>query len=108
MINQTEIDLITSKCKTAQKDPWNHSGPTIIIPITIIEKLLQEIEYLTDKLENCDVTKAEKSTIEKCLKILDDYAHYVTTVPDQVVGQGITKNLALVEAQSLIKKELHY
>jgi hypothetical protein len=108
MINQTEIDAIKNKCKLAQNDPWNLSGPTINVPVVIIEKLLHEIEYLKEKLNNCDVTKAEKSTIEKCLNILDDYAHHVTTIPDQIVGQGITKNLALIEAQNLIKKELHY
>ena len=108
MINQSEINIIKDKCKTAQNDHWNLSGPTINVPVVIIEKLLHEIEYLKEKLDNCDVTKAEKSTIEKCLNILDDYAHHVTTIPDQIVGQGITKNLALVEAQTLIKKELHY
>jgi hypothetical protein len=108
MINKNEIEILKNKCKDAQNDPWNLSGPTVNVPVNIIEKLLKEIEYLDKKLQNCDVTKAEKSTIEKCLNILDDYAHHVTTIPDQIVGQGITKNLALIEAQNLIKKELHY
>jgi hypothetical protein len=78
--------------------------PSTIIPIATLEQLVLEYEYLQEQLKKCNKETIQKETVETCLQIIDNHAHYVTTQKDKQIGDGTQKNLALLEVHALIKK----
>ena len=81
--------------------------PSTIVPVATLEQLVLEYEYLQNQLKKCNKETIEKETVETCLQIIENHAHYVTTQQDKQLGDGTQKNLALVEVHALIKKHFN-
>lgn len=103
LLNDT-IEEIKHKCQIAINDPW-HNSPCVNIPIKIINQIICELETCQIHLEKNTKHDQIKETALKCLNILDMYSQEVMSKPEAKVGDGITKNLAIIEAMKLIKKE---
>lgn len=102
-LNDT-IQEIHHKCQLAINDPW-HNLPCVMIPIKTINQLINAVQDCHTELDKNLKYDQIKETAVKCLNILELFSHEVMSKPEAKIGDGITKNLAIIEAMKLIKKE---
>lgn len=102
---ENNINTLQNKCQTAINDPWNNSGPSILVPVKVINQLISNIQDCHQSLKLKQNTSIEIETVIKCIHILDMFSQDVLSQPENKVGDGITKNLAIIQAIKLIKKE---
>lgn len=98
------LDEIKQKCQVSINDPW-HNLPCVLIPVKTINQIINGIEDCQAHIEKINRNDQDKETVCKCLHILEMYSQDVMSKPEAKVGDGITKNLAIIEAMKLIKKE---
>jgi hypothetical protein len=98
---------VIARCEKKLYDDWNRYGVTVSLPVYVINSMLQELENCKNKLDKLSYDHGKTDAINLILEMINNQAMHVTTIPETKLGDGITKNLALIEMINIIKKHLN-
>ena len=97
---------VIQRCENRLHDDWNRYGVTVSLPVYVINSMLEELENCKKNLDKSSYDHGKIDAVNQILDLMNNQAMHVTTIPDAKLGDGITKNLALIEMINIIKK--HY
>ena len=88
-------------------DDWNRYGVTVSLPVYVINSIIQELENCKNKLDKSSYDHGKIDAVNSILELINNQAIHVTTIPETKLGDGIIKNLALIEMINIIKKHFN-
>lgn len=97
---------VIDRCEKILHDDWNRYGVTVSLPIYVVNSMLEELENCKKNLNKSSYDHGKMDAVNNILDMLHNQSMHVTTIPDTKLGDGITKNLALIEMINIVKK--HY
>jgi len=98
---------VISRCEQKLHDDWNRYGVTVSLPVYVINSMLNELDNCKKTLDRSSYDNGKIDAVNQIIELLNNQAMHVTTIPDVKVGDGITKNLALIEMIKIIKKNFN-
>lgn len=98
---------VIARCEKKLHDDWNRYGVTVSLPVYVIDSMLKELENCKNKLDKSSYDHGKTDAINSILEMINNQAMHVTSMPDTKLGDGITKNLALIEIINIIKKQFN-
>lgn len=98
---------VIARCEKKLHDDWNRYGVTVSLPVYVINSMLQELENCKDKLDKSSYDHGKIDAVNLILEMINNQAIHVTTIPETKLGDGIIKNLALIEMINIIKKHFN-
>ncbi len=98
---------VISRCENQLKDSWNKYGPAVNLPVYVINSMLEALNSCNENLQKSSYQHGKDDAVNQILDLITNQAMHVTTIPDTKLGDGITKNLALIEMINVIKKHFN-
>jgi hypothetical protein len=98
---------VIDRCEARLHDDWNRYGVTVSLPVYVINSMLETLESCNENLQKSSYQDGKNDTVKQIIELITNQAMHVTTIPDTKLGDGITKNLALIEMINIIKKHFN-
>ena len=103
--SQTNKNLILDKCKQSLNDPWSNTGPAVTLPVKIVNDLISALNFCEHTLSAKEHNDIKLETVKNIISILAVHADNILSHPENKLGDNTSKNLAIIEAIKIIKKE---